>query len=110
MLPRHRFCCYTEEWEGVKDQHPVMRQKFLQKYGDGGLVFDDIDNDNTHMTVSKNILKYIRYQGWHVMAEPPEYDGTNPDVLEATAINEEGWIVHTMRRGTHPLQSMKRGG
>ena len=93
-MPRRLFRCYTEDWENIKDNNPVMRAKFLQKYG--GLVFDDIDNDNIRMTVSKNTLKYIKYQGWHVMAEPPEYDGTNAEVLEPIAIKEDG-IIHLIK-------------
>ncbi|EJK69653.1 hypothetical protein THAOC_09066, partial [Thalassiosira oceanica] len=98
-LPRRLFRCYTEDWENIKDQNPVMRQRFLQKYG--GLVFDDIDNNMTRMTVSKNILKYIKYQGWHVMAEPPEYDGTNAEVLEPIAINEDV-LIHLVKNTIQP--------
>ena len=98
-MPRRLFRCYTEDWEDIKDGSPVMRAKFLQKYG--RLVFDDIDNDNIRMTVSKNALKYIKYQGWHVMAEPPEYDGTNNEVLEPIAINEDV-IIHLIKNTEQP--------
>ncbi|EJK51697.1 hypothetical protein THAOC_29109 [Thalassiosira oceanica] len=56
----------------------------------------------TRMTVSKNILKYIKYHGWHVMAEPPEYDGTNAaEVLEPIAINEDV-LIHLVKNTTQP--------
>ena len=68
-----------------------MRQRFLQKYG--GLVFEDIDSeDKTRLTISKTNMKYIRRSGWHVLAEPPEYNGTNDDVMEPFPIDEETLI------------------
>ena len=99
-LPRRLFRCYIEDWENVMDRGAVMREKLLQKYG--GLVFDDIDSESKdRMTVSKNVLKYIIRRGWHVMAEPPEYDGTNPDVLEPIAIKEDV-IIHLIKNTKQP--------
>ena len=77
-----------------------MREKLLQKYG--GLVFDEIDSeDKVRMTISKNSLKYIFRQGWHVMAEPPKYDGTNPDVFEPIKICEDV-IIHLIKNTEQP--------
>ncbi|EJK56384.1 hypothetical protein THAOC_23734, partial [Thalassiosira oceanica] len=38
---------------------------------------------------------------WHVMAEPPEYDGTNAEVLEPIAINEDV-LIHLVKNTTQP--------
>ena len=41
---------------------------------------------------SKTKMKYIRRSGWHVMAEPPDYDGSNDELLEPFPIDEETLI------------------
>ncbi|EJK71400.1 hypothetical protein THAOC_07167, partial [Thalassiosira oceanica] len=82
------------------DRGAVMRERLLQKYG--GLVFDDIDSETKdRMTISKSVMKYIMRQGWHVMAEPSDYDGTNPDVLEPIAIKEDV-IIHLIKNTEQP--------
>ena len=86
--PRRRFRCWIEDWENVLDKGAVMRQKFLEKYG--GLVFDDVDcAPVVRMTISKNKMKYIKRSGWHVIAEPPECDGDDDDLLEPIKICED---------------------
>ena len=72
------------------DNGAVMRTKLLSKYG--GMVFDDIDVDPVvRMRVSSTKLKWIKKEGWHAMAEPPDYvgDGGDDDKLEPLAITEE---------------------
>ena len=64
-----------------------MRTKLLQKYG--SLIFNDIDEGDVTKTISKNKLELFRGSGWHVMAEPPEYDGTNDEFLELFVIDED---------------------
>ena len=77
-----------------------MRQKLLQKCG--GLAFDDIDSESDErVTVSKSVMKCVARQGWHVMAEPAEHDGTNPDVLEPIAITEDV-IIHLIKNTEQP--------
>ena len=68
-----------------------MRTNFLQKYG--GLVFDDIDKNNVRKTISKHKMEWIRGGGWHVVAEPPEYDGTDNNFLESFQISEGLLII-----------------
>ena len=41
---------------------------------------------------SKTKMKYIRRSGWHVMAEPPDYDGSNDELLEPFHIDKETLI------------------
>ena len=72
------------------DHGAVMRTRLLNKYG--GMVFDDIDVDPiVRMRVSSTKLKWIRREGWHAMAEPPDYvgDGDDDDKLEPLAIIED---------------------
>ena len=79
-VPRRLLRCWIESWENTMENTPVMRQKLLAKYG--GLVFDDIDvTPPVRMTVSSTKIKFIKYQGWHVMAEPLEYSGDAGDLL-----------------------------
>ena len=68
-----------------------MRIKFLEKYG--GLVFDDIDKNNVRKTLSKHKMEWVRERGWHVLAKPPEYDGTNNHTLEPFQISEDQLFI-----------------
>ena len=88
--PRRLFKCWVEDWENVMDNGAVMRTRLLNKYG--GMVFDDIDVDPiVRMRVSSTKLKWIKREGWHAMAEPPDYvgNGDDDDKLEPLAITEE---------------------
>lgn len=88
--PRRLFKCWIEEWEDVKDNSAVMRTKLLAKYG--GMMFDDVDaTPVVRMRVSSTKLKWIKRQGWHAMAEPPDYvgDGNDDDMLEPLAITDD---------------------
>ena len=88
--PRRLFTCWVEDWENVMDNGAVMRTRLLNKYG--GMVFDDIDVDPiVRMRVSSTKLKWIKREGWHAMAEPPDYvgSGDDDDKLEPLAITEE---------------------
>ena len=88
--PRRLFKCWVEDWENVMDNGAVMRTRLLNKYG--GMVFDDIDVDPVvRMRVSSTKLKWIKREGWHAMAEPPDYvgSGDDDDKLEPLAITEE---------------------
>ena len=38
-------------------------------------------------------MKYIRSSGWHVMVEPPDYDGTNNNIFEPIQISEDLLII-----------------
>ena len=72
----------------MKSNDAVSRMRLLQKYK--GLVFHDIDEDITYTISSEEMYwKRGRNGGWHIMAEPPEYDGNNDDVLEPYEINDE---------------------
>jgi hypothetical protein len=56
------------------------------------MVFDDIDMDPVvRMRVSSTKLKWIKREGWHAMAEPPDYvgGGDDDDKLEPLAITKE---------------------
>ena len=66
-----------------------MRTKLLEKYG--GLVFDDINvTPAVRMRVSSTKLKWIKRQGWHALAEPPDYTGDDDDnLLEPIQISDE---------------------
>ncbi len=55
-------------------------------------MFDDVDvTPVVRMRVSSTKLKWIKRQGWHAMAEPPDYvgDGNDDDMLEPLAITED---------------------
>ena len=69
-----------------------MRTKLLQKYR-GLIFFDDVDNNNVRMTISKHKLEWFRGLGWFAMTEPPEYDGTNNHILEPIQISEDQLII-----------------
>lgn len=89
--PLRKFRCWLEEWEKplLKQNDAVAKMKLLQKYG--GLVIRDIDNNDLILTISRDKMQYEkgRKGGWAVLAEPPEYDGSNDDILEPLTINEE---------------------
>jgi len=88
--PRRLFKCWIKDWENVMDNGAMMRTRLLNKYG--GMVFDDIDqNPVVHMRVSSTKLKSITRQGWHAMAEPPEYvgDGDDDDKLVPLATTKD---------------------
>ena len=73
-----------------------MREKLLQKYG--GLVFEDIDveidpdaeegQQRPRFTISTDKMKWINRNGWFVMGEPENYNGTDDDELEPFEISE----------------------
>lgn len=70
----------------------MIRTKLLEKCG--SLVFDDIDKTSSVcMRVSLTKLKWIKQQGWHALAEPPNHtgDGDN-DLLESIQISDEASI------------------
>jgi len=74
------------------DKGAVMRTRFLTKYG--GMIFIDVDEDEKScLAISKTRMKYIRRDGWHLMAEPAEYDGTNIEVLEPIPITKDVAII-----------------
>ena len=68
-----------------------MRQTILQKYG--GLVFDDVDNNMIRKTIVKHMVEWVRGGGWHVVAESPEYYGTNKKELEHIQISHNLFII-----------------
>ena len=88
-VPRCLFKAWVEEWEDVKENGAVMRTKLLEKYG--GLVFDDIDvTPAVRMRVSSTKLKWIKQQGWHALAELPDYtENGDDDLLEPIQISDE---------------------
>jgi hypothetical protein len=99
-VPRRRFRCWVEEWEDTMENDPVMRAKLLAKYG--GLVFDDIDQDDKpRMTVSSTKMKWIRANGWYAMAEPPNYDGMDSEMLEPMKISEDV-LIHLISLTEQP--------
>eukprot|EP00804_Cyclotella_cryptica_P026177 CCRYP_009763-RA/>CCRYP_009763-RA protein AED:0.27 eAED:0.25 QI:0/0/0/1/1/1/3/0/375 len=109
--PRRLFKCWIEDWENVMDNGAVMRTRLLNKYG--GMVFDDIDVDPVvRMRVSSTELKWIRREGWHAMAEPPDYVGDDDDKLEPLAITEEV-LIELIKNTTQPedlnVQMVKEG-
>ena len=72
------------------DNGAVMRTRLLNKYG--GMVSDDKDqNPVVRMRVSSTKLKWIKRQGWHAMAQPPEYvdDGDDDDKLVPLVITKD---------------------
>ena len=92
--PKRLFKCWIEDWEKkiLKKNDAVSKMKLLQKYG--GLLMQDIDNDNREYVISPEKMQFERGKngGWAVLAEPPEYDGDNDEVLEPFQINEETLI------------------
>eukprot|EP00804_Cyclotella_cryptica_P008222 CCRYP_015153-RA/>CCRYP_015153-RA protein AED:0.20 eAED:0.16 QI:0/0/0/1/1/1/3/0/316 len=101
--PRRLFKCWIKDWEIVMDNLAVMRTRLLKKYG--GMVFDDIDVDPVVriLRVSSTKLNWIRREGWHAMAEPPDYvgDGDDDDKLEPLATTEEV-LIELIKNTTQP--------
>jgi len=94
--PKRILRCWVEDWEKecIKKNDAVAKMKLLQKYR--GLTIEDPDH-NMVFTLSSENMDWVRGRngGWHVVAEPAEYDGTNDDVLEIYEINEESlmWMI-----------------
>eukprot|EP00804_Cyclotella_cryptica_P030914 CCRYP_019747-RA/>CCRYP_019747-RA protein AED:0.40 eAED:0.36 QI:0/0/0/1/0/0/2/0/269 len=112
--PRRLFKCWIEDWENVMDNGWVMRIRLLNKYG--GMVFDDMNVDPlVRMRMSSTKLKWIRREGWHAMAEPPDYvgDGDYDDkLLEPLVITEEvliELIKNTMQPEDLNVRMVKEG-
>ena len=56
-------------------------------------MFDDVDNNMVRKTISKLMIEWVRGGEWHVVAESPEYDGTNDeDALEKIQISHNPLI------------------
>ena len=101
--PKRTFKCWLEDWEveAIKTPGAVAKTKLREKYQ--GLVFEWIDEPVTIFTIHDD----MRWRsgrvngGWYVLAEPPEYDGTNKEVLEEFQINEE-CLIWTIKEYEQP--------
>ena len=68
------FNAWIEEWEAEairKRNDPVAEAKLLRKYG--GLIFDDLDNDERRMTILSDNCEWKARKGWHVIAVSDDY-------------------------------------
>ena len=97
------FRCCIEYWEKplLKKNNPVARAKLSEKYR--GLVFHDIDNaKNILYTVSRRYMECDKSKkdGWAVLAEPFDYDGTDLDCLEPFHINKDT-LVYLIKKTDH---------
>ena len=52
--------------------------------------------------------KPYRGGGWCVICEPPEYDGTNENILEFYQLRWDGFIDMIMREDQPPLLNIKK--
>ena len=100
--PKRMFRCWIEEWEKpiLKKNDAVAKMKLLTKYG--GLVFKDID-DGIVYTISTERMQYHKGKdgGWCVLAEPPDYDGDNHDMLKPYMINDDT-LIYLIRNTEQP--------
>ena len=96
-VPKRYFKAFLEDWEKgciKKKNDAVSKALLLKKYG--GLVFEDIDNKIVYTINSEKLYwKPGKNGGWHILAEPPEYDGEDEDMLEIYEINEDCliWLI-----------------
>ncbi len=67
----------------------MAKVKLQEKYS--GLVFKDMDEPFKIYTICDEVRwrRGSKNGGWYVVAEPPEYDGTDDDLLEEFQINED---------------------
>ena len=89
--PWRIFCCWMEYWDVplIHINTDVANIRLQEK--NKGLVLHNIDMDVTY-TISTPQLDWKRGRrngGWNVLADPPDYDGTDDDFLEPYAINED---------------------
>ena len=99
---KHLFKCWIEDWEKplLKTNDAVAKMKLLQKYG--GLVMKDID-DEIEYTISTEKMQFEKGKsgGWAILAEPPEYDGENDDILEPYQINMKT-LIYLIKHSEQP--------
>lgn len=101
--PARIFRAWLEDWEKplLRDNDPVSEAQLLEKYK--GLTFHDIDDHVTY-TVYTEHMEFRKYRGggWCVIGLPPEYNGSNDDVLEPYLINEN--LVDMIQETSQPTE------
>ena len=89
--------CWVEDWEKdcIKTNNADSKERLLRKYG--GLVIADPDANKVYQFLSDQMY-WDRSRGrdgsrWCLVAEPPEYNGTNEEVLEYYEIHDDLLVI-----------------
>jgi len=87
--------CWVEDWEKdcIKTNNADSKERLLRKYG--GLVIADPDANQVYKLSSDQMYWNRSRHGsrWCLVAEPPEYDGTNEEALEFYGIHDDYLLV-----------------